>query len=234
MTAGEATSTQLPAGVRAMRTVSRPLRPFEEFADQMRFWGEAIGAIIPIDSLRYVAFSHFENDECGALNLLLQAAPEAVPVCGRVNALVNGDAFDRPARALADGEALSLGTRSIRWLDAPHVPHAWECGYLFEPGTRTPCGHGGGPFCFTATTSAIVCPENGGTPAMASQRPAMPPSPAKYDVTRGSSLAASMARAISPATGPPPVSSPQGFPDASLGTKNSPSTRNRDSAARMP
>jgi phospholipid/cholesterol/gamma-HCH transport system permease protein len=45
VTAGEATSTQLPAGVRAMRTASRPLRPFEELADQMRFWGEAIGAM---------------------------------------------------------------------------------------------------------------------------------------------------------------------------------------------
>jgi phospholipid/cholesterol/gamma-HCH transport system permease protein len=45
VTAGEATSTQLPAGVRAMRTASRPLRPFEELADQMRFWGEAIAAM---------------------------------------------------------------------------------------------------------------------------------------------------------------------------------------------
>ena len=98
---------------------------------------EAIAAVTPIESLRYVAFSHYENDECGALNLFLAAAPEAVPVCGRVNELVNGDAFDRPPHVLGDGEALSLGTRSVRWLDAPHLPHAWECGYLVEPGTRT-------------------------------------------------------------------------------------------------
>lgn len=98
---------------------------------------EAVATVLPVEGLRYVAFSHYENDECGALNLFLAAAPAAVPVCGRINAMINGDAFDRPPRALADGEGLALGTRSVRWLDAPHLPHAWECGYLFEPHTRT-------------------------------------------------------------------------------------------------
>ena len=98
---------------------------------------EAIAAVVPVERLRYVGFSHYENDESGALNALLAVAPDAVPVCGRINAMVNGDAFDRPARVLADGEALSLGARSVRWLDAPHVPHAWECGFLFEPVSRT-------------------------------------------------------------------------------------------------
>lgn len=98
---------------------------------------EAIAAVMPVERLRYVGFSHYENDESGALNLFLAAAPEAVPLCGRINALVNADAFDRRPRALADGETLSLGTRSVRWLDTPHLPHAWECGYLFEAHTRT-------------------------------------------------------------------------------------------------
>jgi glyoxylase-like metal-dependent hydrolase (beta-lactamase superfamily II) len=47
------------------------------------------------------------------------------------------DVADRPARALADGEEVSLGKHKVRWLDAPHLPHAWECGYLFEAGTGT-------------------------------------------------------------------------------------------------
>jgi flavorubredoxin len=98
---------------------------------------EAISAVVPVERVRFIAFSHFENDECGALNQLLAVAPHAEPVCSRINAMVNGDAFDRPAHALADGEALSLGARSVRWIDTPHLPHAWECGYLMDPSTRT-------------------------------------------------------------------------------------------------
>ena len=47
------------------------------------------------------------------------------------------DLADRPARSLAEGETLDLGEMRVRWLDAPHLPHAWECGYLFEETTRT-------------------------------------------------------------------------------------------------
>jgi hypothetical protein len=38
---------------------------------------------------------------------------------------------------LADGEEAALGHRRVRWLDAPNVPHNWECGYLWESTTRT-------------------------------------------------------------------------------------------------
>jgi glyoxylase-like metal-dependent hydrolase (beta-lactamase superfamily II) len=44
---------------------------------------------------------------------------------------------DRSPRALADGEVLSLGRHSVRWIDVPHLPHAWECGYLTEEHTST-------------------------------------------------------------------------------------------------
>jgi flavorubredoxin len=99
---------------------------------------EAIRAVLPVESLRYIGFSHFEADECGALNDFLAAAPEAAPLCGRVAALVSvNDVADRPARALADGEELTLGARVVRWFDAPHLPHAWECGFLFESTTAT-------------------------------------------------------------------------------------------------
>jgi flavorubredoxin len=98
---------------------------------------EAIASVMPVERLRHVAFSHFESDESGAVNLLLSAAPRAAPLCGRVNAMINADAWDRPPRALADGEALSLGRHVVRWLDTPHLPHAWECGYLMEETTGT-------------------------------------------------------------------------------------------------
>jgi flavorubredoxin len=99
---------------------------------------EAIRAVLPLERLRYAALSHFEADECGALNDFLAAAPNAVPVCGRVAALVSVDDYaDRPAHALADGEELALGSHTIRWFDTPHVPHAWECGLMLDTTTRT-------------------------------------------------------------------------------------------------
>jgi flavorubredoxin len=99
---------------------------------------EAVGRVLPVERLRYVGLSHFEADECGSLNEWLAAAPGAVPLCSRIAALVSvNDVADRPARALADGETLRLGTHAVRWFDTPHLPHAWECGFLLEERTRT-------------------------------------------------------------------------------------------------
>lgn len=98
---------------------------------------EAISSVIDVKDLRYIGFSHFEFDECGSLNEFLSLAPNAEPLCGRVNAMINGDCFDKPARALTDGETLLLGKYRVHWVDTPHLPHAWECGYLMEETTGT-------------------------------------------------------------------------------------------------
>jgi len=98
----------------------------------------AIASVVPVDRLAWIGLSHFEADECGALNELLAAAPRATPVCSRIAAMTSvDDVADRPARALADGETLVLGRHRLRWLDTPHVPHAWECGLLLDETTRT-------------------------------------------------------------------------------------------------
>jgi flavorubredoxin len=99
---------------------------------------EAVGRVMPIERLRWIGLSHFEADECGAMNELLAAAPRAAPVCSRIAALVSvDDVADRPARALADGEDLRLGRHTVRWFDTPHVPHGWDCGLMIERTTRT-------------------------------------------------------------------------------------------------
>jgi flavorubredoxin len=99
---------------------------------------EAVSRLIPLARLRYVAFSHFEADECGALNEWLEAATRSEPVCSRTAAMVSAnDVADRPARALADGELLALGRHTVRWFDTPHVPHGWDCGLMMEMSTRT-------------------------------------------------------------------------------------------------
>ena len=124
---------------------------------------EAIGRVLPVSRLRYVAFSHFEADECGSLNDFLAAAPAAVPVSSQVAAMVSvNDVADRPARAMADGEVLKLGRHSLKWLDAPHVPHAWENGFMMELETRTMlCGDlftQGGSGAVALTESDILAP----------------------------------------------------------------------------
>ena len=99
---------------------------------------EAIGRVMSVNRLRYVSFSHFESDECGSLNQFLAAAPQAVPLCSRVAAMVSvADFADRAPRAMGDRETLSLGHRTIEWFDAPHLPHGWETGYLFDQTSRT-------------------------------------------------------------------------------------------------
>ena len=99
---------------------------------------DAIARVMPIERLRWISFSHFEADECGALNELLAVAPEAVPLCGKVAAMISVNDFsERPARTMSDGELLHLGRHTVRWLDTPHLPHAWECGFLMERTTRT-------------------------------------------------------------------------------------------------
>jgi len=99
---------------------------------------EAITSIIPVQSLRYIGFSHYEADECGTLNDFLELAPEAEPLCSNIAKMVSIDDIAlRPARALADGEELSLGSHVVQWIDTPHLPHAWECGHLFESTTKT-------------------------------------------------------------------------------------------------
>jgi flavorubredoxin len=99
---------------------------------------EAIERVLPVASLRYISFSHVEADECGSLNQFLAAAPQAVPLCGHIAAMVSiADLADRAPRALADQERLTLGQHTVQWIDAPHLPHGWECGYLAESTTRT-------------------------------------------------------------------------------------------------
>jgi len=99
---------------------------------------EAVASVLEPARLRYLAFSHVEADECGALNDFLAIAAEAEVLCGALAADVSvRDLADRPPRPLEDGEEVSLGRHTVRWLYTPHVPHAWECGHLFETTTRT-------------------------------------------------------------------------------------------------
>ena len=99
---------------------------------------DAVARVIDPATLRWISFSHFEADECGALNNWLAVAPHAEPVCGLVGALVSvNDFVGRQARMLAQDDILKTGKYRFRFRQTPHVPHNWEAGLLFEEVTRT-------------------------------------------------------------------------------------------------
>ncbi len=99
---------------------------------------EAVAKLINLSDLRHISFSHFESDECGALNDWLAAAPKAEVICSQVGAMVNlNDFIGREARGLADGATFATGKFRFRYCHTPHLPHGWDAGVLFEETQRT-------------------------------------------------------------------------------------------------
>ncbi len=123
---------------------------------------DAIERVMPVDRLRWITFGHVESDECGAMNEFLAVAPRAQVAHGGLGCLVSlNEMADRPPRPLDDGEVIDLGTKRVRHIDTPHVPHAWEARVLYEETTGTLlCGDlfthlGDGP---ALTTDDVVDP----------------------------------------------------------------------------
>jgi flavorubredoxin len=98
---------------------------------------DAVATLIDPGQLRWIGWSHFEADECGALNGWLAAAPLATPVCGQLGAMVNiADFADRPPRALDPSDTLTTGRHRFRFVPTPHLPHGWDAGVLFDETDR--------------------------------------------------------------------------------------------------
>jgi flavorubredoxin len=99
---------------------------------------DAIATVMPVTRLRWITFGHFEADECGAMNELLAAAPDAQVAHGALGCMVSiDDIADRAPRPLGPDEVLDLGGKRVRNLDTPHVPHGWDAHALFEETTGT-------------------------------------------------------------------------------------------------
>ncbi|MFO0993521.1 MAG: MBL fold metallo-hydrolase [Hyphomicrobiales bacterium] len=99
---------------------------------------DALTRIMPPERLRWIAFGHFESDECGAMNEWLAISPQAMPAHGQTGCYVSlNDFADRAPRVLKDGEVIDLGGKRVRFIDTPHTPHGWDAGVLYEETTST-------------------------------------------------------------------------------------------------
>ncbi|MGH3292961.1 MAG: hypothetical protein ACRDP7_14240 [Trebonia sp.] len=99
---------------------------------------DAVRRVIPVERLRWITFGHVEADECGSMNRWLAAAPDAQVAHGALGCTVSvNDLADRPPRSLHDGEVMELGTKRLRRIETPHVPHGWDAGLFYEETTST-------------------------------------------------------------------------------------------------
>jgi flavorubredoxin len=99
---------------------------------------QSVATITPIERLRWITFGHVEADECGAMNQLLAAAPQAEVAHGALGCMVSlNDMADRPPVPLEDAQVIELGAHRVRHIDTPHVPHGWEARVLYEETTNT-------------------------------------------------------------------------------------------------
>lgn len=100
---------------------------------------DALSRIMSPERLRWIAFGHYEADECGAMNEWLTIARNAEIAHGQTGCNVSvNDMADRTPRVLADGETIDLGDgKRVRYIDTPHTPHGWDAGVMYEESTGT-------------------------------------------------------------------------------------------------
>jgi flavorubredoxin len=100
---------------------------------------DAVSRLVPTERLHWIAFGHYEADECGAMNEWLAVAPNARVAHGQTGCLVSlNDMADRAPRVLQDGEVIELGRgKQVRYLDTPHTPHGWDAGVMYEESSGT-------------------------------------------------------------------------------------------------
>jgi flavorubredoxin len=100
---------------------------------------DAVRRVIPAERLCWIAFGHYEADECGAMNEWLTIAPQAQVAHGQTGCNVSiSDMADRAPRVLQHGEVVDLGRgKRVRYLDTPHTPHGWDAGVMYEESTGT-------------------------------------------------------------------------------------------------
>src|SRR4051812_22229229 len=105
------------------------------FYDNVR---KAVAQVIDPSTLAYVALLHWEGDENGGMDRFMREAPNAELVGSALSIQLNARGFgvtDR-VRGFEDGQTMSLGRHTLRFLETPHVHH-WDSMMLVEESTNS-------------------------------------------------------------------------------------------------
>ncbi|MBI4608519.1 MAG: hypothetical protein HY726_05895 [Candidatus Rokubacteria bacterium] len=87
--------------------------------------------------LRYIIVPHHEGDSSGAVNEWLAVAPDAIPLCSELCAVLSlRDFADREPRVVKDAEVLDLGSHRLRFVMTPQV-NQWDSLMIYEEITKT-------------------------------------------------------------------------------------------------
>jgi flavorubredoxin len=101
---------------------------------------KAIRQVLDPARLAYIILLHFEGDECGGMERFMAQAGNAQLVGCELSAAVNLHSFDFACQGRVvgkrEGEEISLGRHTLRFLETPHVHH-WDSMMLWEGKTRS-------------------------------------------------------------------------------------------------
>jgi flavorubredoxin len=88
---------------------------------------KAVAEVLDPARLAYVTLLHWEGDENGGMDRFLAEARDAQLVGSALSIQLNARGFGVAHRTLGckDGETLSLGRHTLRFLETPHVHH-WD------------------------------------------------------------------------------------------------------------
>ena len=98
----------------------------------------AIAQVLDPSRLAYIALLHWEGDENGGMDRFMKQAPAAELVGSFLSIQLNARPFGitERVRGFKDGETLSLGAHSLRFLETPHVHH-WDSMMVVEETTKS-------------------------------------------------------------------------------------------------
>jgi flavorubredoxin len=98
----------------------------------------AIAEVLDPTRLAYIALLHWEGDENGGMDRFMRDAPQAELVGSALSIQLNARGFGvtERVRGVQDGEMLSLGRHTLRFLETPHVHH-WDSMMVIEDSTKS-------------------------------------------------------------------------------------------------